>query len=102
MSKRKERDDDARKSDKLFPFQQHIVEQAVAKKCVAVFADTGLGKTRILLWWLELVLRDQPGAMGLVVTPLSTGRQIVSEALGMALHAVVEKRVYMPRPEDLV
>ena len=96
--KRKDRDDFP---GNLFPFQRSIVEKAISKRCAAIFADTGLGKTRMLLCWLEVILRGQPGAMGLIVTPLSTGRQLVDEALGMGLNAIVEKRAMMPRDSDL-
>lgn len=105
MSKRKERDDFP---GSLFPFQRSVVEQAVAKGRAAIFADTGLGKTRMLLCWLELVLREEHKSqtgqprMGLIVTPLSTCRQIVDEAASMGLSAIVEKRAMMPRDEDLV
>ena len=40
--------------------------------------------------------------MGLIVTPLSTGRQLVDEANAMGLNAIVEKRAMMPRDSDLV
>jgi len=88
-----------RKSDTLFGFQRRIVDWAVQKQRAAIFADTGLGKSRILLAWLDEVLVGE--RMGLVVTPLSAARQIVDEAREMNLASIVEKRDMMPRDSDL-
>jgi ERCC4-related helicase len=33
----------------IFDFQKHIVEKAIRKGRMGIFADTGLGKTRISL-----------------------------------------------------
>ena len=85
--------------DALYPFQRHLVTWAVGRKRAAIFADTGLGKTRIFLAWLDAVL--QPGQLGLVVAPLATARQVVAEARAIGMRATVEKRDMMPRPSDL-
>ena len=60
MSKRKDRDEFP---GNLFPFQRSIVEQAILKKKAAIFADTGLGKSRMLLCWLEVILREAPAGV---------------------------------------
>ena len=38
-------------NDGLFDFQKHIVEWSLKKGRSAIFADTGLGKTRMQLAW---------------------------------------------------
>lgn len=58
----------------LFPFQRDIVIWALRKGRCAVFADTGLGKTRIQLEWARLT-----GKNVLIVAPLSVARQTVRE-----------------------
>jgi DNA modification methylase len=62
-------------SDRLFPFQRDLVRWAVAKGQCAIFADTGLGKTRMQLEWGRLITSDP----ALFVAPLSVARQTIRE-----------------------
>lgn len=65
--------------EKIFDFQRAIIEKAVRKGRMGIFADTGLGKTRISLaiaqnivlktWWRVLIL-----------TPLAVAFQFIDEA----------------------
>lgn len=55
--------------------QRAIVAWACRKGRAAIFADTGLGKTLMLLEWARLM-----GQRTLVLAPLSVARQIVREA----------------------
>ena len=64
----------------LFPFQRDLVLWAVRKGRAALFADTGLGKTRMQLEWARLV-----GETALIVAPLSVARQTVREATKIGL-----------------
>jgi hypothetical protein len=64
--------------DKLFDFQQALVEWAVAQGRCAIFADCGLGKTPMQLAWAENVLRKTNKPV-LVLTPLAVGAQTVRE-----------------------
>lgn len=59
----------------LKPFQRDITVWAIQKGRAAVFADTGLGKSRISLEWARLL-----GQRTLFVAPLSVARQTVKEA----------------------
>lgn len=59
----------------LFDFQRHIVRWAVKKGRAALFADTGLGKTRMQVEWARLV-----ADRALILAPLSVARQTVREA----------------------
>ena len=70
--------------DALYLFQRHLVKWAVDRKRAAIFADTGLGKTRIFLAWLDTVL--EPGQLGLVIAPVSTARHVVAEATAIGMH----------------
>jgi DNA modification methylase/superfamily II DNA or RNA helicase len=69
----------------LFPFQRDIVCWALRKGRAAVFADTGLGKTRIQIEWARLT-----GQNTLIVAPLSVARQTVREGqrIGVDVHYV--------------
>lgn len=60
--------------DGVLPHQRAIVKWAVRRGRAAVFADTGLGKTRIQLKWAQLV-----GQRTLILAPLSVARQTVAE-----------------------
>ncbi len=59
----------------LFDFQRDLVRWAVRKGRAALFADTGLGKTRMQAEWARLI-----GGLTLIVAPLSVARQTVREA----------------------
>jgi len=65
--------------DIAFDFQQHIIERAVKKGRMAVFADTGLGKTLIQLSIAQnIVLKTNRKV--LVLTPLAVAFQFIDEA----------------------
>jgi DNA modification methylase len=59
----------------LFPFQAAIVKWAVRLGRAAVFADCGLGKTRIQLEWAR-----EMGGTCLIVCPLAVAEQTIAEA----------------------
>ena len=69
----------------LFPFQRDLTRWAVRKGRAAIFADTGLGKTRMQLEWARLT-----GDRTLIVAPLSVARQTIREgaAIGVAVRPV--------------
>ena len=66
----------------LFDWQQEIVAWAVAVGRAAIWADTGLGKTRMQLEWAR-----HSGATALIVAPLAVTRQTVREAAALDLTA---------------
>ena len=66
-------------SGQLFGFQRHIVAWAVRRGRAAVWADTGLGKTRIQAEWLRLIT-TRTGGRGLILAPLAVAAQTVREA----------------------
>lgn len=63
----------------LFPYQRDIVAWALRRGRAAVFASTGLGKTRIQLEWARQVCRHE-NVKALVLAPLAVAAQTVSEA----------------------
>lgn len=60
--------------DSLFPFQRDLVRWAIRKGRAAIFADTGLGKTRMQIEWARLT-----GERTLIVAPLAVAQQTVRE-----------------------
>lgn len=65
--------------DNIFDFQRHIIENAIRKGRIGIFADTGLGKTRIQLSIAENVVRKTNGNV-LILTPLAVAFQFIDEA----------------------
>lgn len=65
--------------DMAFDFQQHIIEKAVRKGRVGIFADTGLGKTLISLSIAYNVVKETNGRV-LILTPLAVAFQFIAEA----------------------
>lgn len=65
--------------DMAFDFQKHIIEKAVKKGRMAVFADTGLGKTLIQLAIAENIVREKNKPV-LILTPLAVAFQFILEA----------------------
>ena len=66
--------DDTEINQHLFDYQHDIVKWALKKGKSAVFAGTGLGKTRIQLAWADLV-----GGRVLIFAPLAVACQTVQE-----------------------
>lgn len=59
----------------LHDWQKRIVRSTLARGRGAVFADTGMGKTRMQIEWSRLI-----GKRSLILAPLSVARQTVREA----------------------
>lgn len=62
-----------------FDFQNHVIEKAVKKGRMALFLDTGLGKTLIQLSIAQNVVLKTNKRV-LILTPLAVGFQFVKEA----------------------
>ena len=63
----------------LFAFQADITRWAIRRGRAAIFADTGLGKTRMQLEWAHQVA-DRTGRAVLILAPLAVAAQTVHEA----------------------
>ena len=65
--------------DEIFDFQKEIVTRATRKGRIGIFADTGLGKTRISLTIANnIVLKTNKKV--LILTPLAVAFQFIDEA----------------------
>lgn len=68
----------------LFPFQADIVRWAIRRGRSAVFASTGLGKTRMQLAWAQHVHEFTKGNV-LILAPLAVAAQTQLEGAGVGL-----------------
>lgn len=67
-----------------FDFQRHIIEKAVRKGRMAVFADTGLGKTLIQIAIAKNIV-EHTNKKVLILTPLAVAFQFILEAEKMGI-----------------
>lgn len=69
----------------LMPFQRALVAKCLERGASALFASTGLGKTRMQLAWADEVATESRGRV-LVLAPLAVAQQTEAEAhrLGLA------------------
>jgi hypothetical protein len=81
-------------SDHLFPHQRDLVHWALRRGRSAIFADTGLGKTRMEIEWAHRVAADQ-GRPVLILAPLAVASQTVAEGERMGVE-VIELREPSP------
>lgn len=70
--------------ESLFPHQVDIVRWALRLGRAAVFADTGLGKTRMQVEWARHVAAHT-GARVLILAPLAVSEQTITEAASMGV-----------------
>ena len=84
----------------LFDFQADLARWALRRGRCAVFADTGLGKTRIQVEWARHVA-DHTGQPVLILAPLAVGAQTVVEAGEIGVNAA-RSRVADPDSGDVV
>ncbi len=70
--------------DSLFPHQRAIVQWALRRGRCAIFADTGLGKSRMQLAWAQEVHRHT-GRSVLILAPLAVAAQTVREGADIGI-----------------
>ncbi len=68
----------------LFDFQAAIVKWSLRRGKSAVFADTGLGKTRMELAWADAVCRETEGNV-LILAPLAVASQTVEQGIDIGI-----------------
>ncbi len=83
--------------DSLFPFQQDVVRWALRMGRCALFADTGLGKTRMQLEWAAHVA-DRTERDVLILAPLAVAAQTVREGAAVGLEVALAREVADLRP----
>jgi superfamily II DNA or RNA helicase len=71
----------------LFDHQHALVRWALRKGRAAIFADTGLGKTRMQLAWADQVARRSGGRV-LILAPLAVAEQTCAEGAEIGVPAV--------------
>lgn len=81
----------------LFPFQRDLVRWALRRGRAAIFAGTGLGKTRMLLRWADAV-RKATGRNVLVLAPLAVAPQIAAEGEAISVKVTVARDAAGVRP----
>ncbi len=71
----------------LFPHQSDLTAWALRRGAAAIFADTGLGKSRMQLAWADTVCRHTGGDV-LILAPLAVAEQTVEEGeeIGVAVN----------------
>ena len=70
-----------------FDFQRFIIEKALRKGRIGIFADTGLGKTLMQVAIAENVIR-QTNQRVLILTPLAVAFQFIDEAARIGVHDI--------------
>lgn len=71
----------------LFPFQRECVVRSLSRGRGALFCDTGMGKSRMILEWMRCVVRHT-GGRALLLVPLAVAHQFVRDeapAIGVDL-----------------
>jgi ERCC4-related helicase len=75
--------------DIAFDFQKYIIEKSVKKGRIAIFADTGLGKTLMQLSIAKNIV-NHTNKRVLILTPLAVGFQFVNEAIKLGIDDVYQ------------
>ena len=68
----------------LFPHQVDLVKWALRRGCAAIFADTGLGKSRMQVSWADTIHKET-GHDVLILAPLAVAEQTVEEAASIGV-----------------
>lgn len=68
----------------MFPHQRDLVRFALRRGRAAIFADTGLGKTRMQTAWADTVWRET-GRDVLILAPLAVAEQTAEEAASIGV-----------------
>ena len=68
----------------LFPHQSDLVKWALRRGRAAIFADTGLGKSRMQVAWADMVNRHT-GSRVIILAPLAVAEQTVEEAASIGV-----------------
>lgn len=72
----------------MFPHQRALTEWSLKRGRAAIFADTGLGKSRMQLAWADSV-RKHTGRPILILAPLAVAAQTASEGAQIGVNVTV-------------
>ena len=81
----------------LFGFQRDLVRWALRRGRAAIFADTGLGKSRMEVEWSRQVV-ERTGRDVLILAPLAVAGQTVREAASIGVQATLCRDAADVRP----
>lgn len=81
--------------DSLFPMQRDLVSWALRRGRSAIFADTGLGKSRMQIAWADEVARRTGGDV-MILAPLAVAAQTVAEGASIGVSIT-----HCREPEDV-
>lgn len=68
----------------LFPHQSDLVNWALRRGRAAIFADTGLGKSRMQVAWADMIA-SETGKRVIILAPLAVAEQTVEEAASIGV-----------------
>jgi hypothetical protein len=77
--------------ESAFDFQEHIIEKAVRKGRMGMFADTGLGKTLMQVAIAENIIRETNKRV-LILTPLAVAFQFIDEAARIGVDDIAHSK----------
>jgi len=77
--------------ESAFDFQEHIIEKAVRKGRIGMFADTGLGKTLMQVAIAENIIRHTNKRV-LILTPLAVAFQFIDEATRIGVDDIAHSK----------
>lgn len=77
-------------SDHLFPHQIAVTQWAARKGRSAIFADTGMGKTRMQLRWAEAI-HAATGSDVLILAPLAVAQQTAAEGATLGISVTIAR-----------
>ncbi len=89
--------DEVRGDLPMFEHQRVLVNWALRRGRCAIFADTGLGKTRMELAWAEAVHRHTGGDV-LILTPLAVAKQMAEEGAAIGVNVAILREASDVRP----
>ena len=69
----------------LKPHQSDLTAWALRRGCAAIFADTGLGKSRMQVAWADVVCKSRPESEIIILAPLAVAGQTIEEAAKMGV-----------------
>ena len=88
---------EARSDLPLFNHQRVLINWALRRGRCAIFADTGLGKTRMELAWADAIHRET-GRDVLILTPLAVAKQMQAEGVEVGIGVAVLRDAADVRP----
>lgn len=71
--------------ESLFPMQRDLVTWALKRGRAAIFADTGLGKSRMQVAWANIV-HQMTGLDVMILAPLAVAQQTIAEGAEIGVH----------------